>query len=176
MTAKFNLELYITHESDRAFSDREKTKLTNLVKRIAPHIDLEVHVLIATDVVCSGLDQENSDYMQFHRPSRNGYQSLLITNKFLGPGDVQGRAFIDGNIRAGCIIKPRMEKKIDRGGHSEDVTIHEWIHTIFGMKINGRKIPDPHTLTNGYKCDSDKAPDGDDQWYDWYGYLLRESD
>jgi len=172
MTTKFKLELYFTDASDHTFAEKEKTKLIDLVKRLAPHIDLEIDVLIATNVKHDGADPKDRDYMPYHPASCDSYQSLLITNELLGPGIVEGRSFLYG--KAGCIIRPRMEEKINKGGYSEDITIHEWIHTIYGMDINGRKIPNPHN-SNGFPCDSEKAPNDPVRWLNWYKYLLREN-
>jgi hypothetical protein len=74
----------------------------------------------------------------------------------------------------GCLNKRRMEEKIRRGGNSADITIHEWLHTLQGQKINGRVLPSPDENGRyGFSTPDGQGPDGVDVWHKWYEFVLR---
>ena len=47
--------------------------------------------------------------------------------------------------KQGCLNKQKVEKKLQKGVSPADITIHEWLHTIEDLEINGGQIPNSHT-------------------------------
>lgn len=102
-----------------------------------------------------------------HEPSSPDRQSLIITNE-----DIQAQGWAGPG--RGCLSKQRMKDKASRGGNSANITIHEWLHTIEGLMINGKSIPHPHSNSSyGFPYPSGKDVDGEDTWYEWYKFILR---
>jgi hypothetical protein len=165
----FTLELYFERESDHAFVDDEAARLIALVAALAPHIDLEVLTSKATAITRVLFDSDGTRHdVPNQAPSKIGRQALLITNEDIGAEGWAGRV-------QGCLSKQRMEKKRMAGADSADITIHEWLHTIEGLEINGRMIPHPHLNASfGFPNPSGRGPDGGDTWHSWYRYELRE--
>lgn len=47
----------------------------------------------------------------------------------------------DGSLRCGCLSAQALKEKRSRGRNPADITVHEWIHTLQGLHINGRPVP-----------------------------------
>jgi hypothetical protein len=168
MPAEFFLELYFEHDVDRAFAEGEANKLTSLVRKLAPHIALHVSVLNATNILRRRFCCDGRSYdVPNQAPSRSGRQSLLITSE-----DIQAEGW--AGSKQGCLSKQRMEEKERNRGSSADITIHEWMHTIEGLQVDGRRMPDPHSNASfGFTVPSGRGGDGQDIWHDWYAFALR---
>jgi hypothetical protein len=177
MQTKFTLELYFEDDRDRGFAEHERFELTQLVSTLAPHVELEVVLLIGEAPQALPVGQLQIP-VQF--PSSGSRQSLLISCQDLC---LDGRR-LDGYgwrspSRTGYLNRQRMEEKRQAGGNSADITIHEWLHTIEGLEINGSKVPFPDhherfTDRNGlrFKEDSEKGRDRCPTWYRWYAHAL----
>jgi len=165
----FTLELYYEHESDHAFAQAEAAKLIALVHSLAPHIDLQVLVFQATDIKRVKFPYGGVIHdVPTEAPSRDDRQSLLISSEDVGAEGWAGE-------HQGCLSKAKLVALVQRGGDSADVTIHEWLHTIAGLEINGRKIPNPHTnAAFGFPLPTERSPNGIYTWHAWYAFMLRE--
>lgn len=165
MTTEFRLEIFFERDQDQEFARNEAEKLRTLVSRLAPHINLKIGIQKVTKIC-----PPNEDYdIPTHEPVEKGSQTLLITQEEFGPE--KGRAKREGRAgpEKGCLSKRKLEK---RGPKSADITIHEWIHTMLGKEINGRRIPNPDDQTD---CPEEfKYKDANGQWHHWYKYILRE--
>jgi len=65
----------------------------------------------------------------------------------------------------------RYQKLEKKGPKSADITIHEWLHTLEGKEIGGRRIPSVDSEEgNEFRC---KDVNGEDCWHYWYKYILR---
>lgn len=166
---QFSLEFFYEEDEDREFTEAEAAKFETLVQLLAAAdvtVQTSVHKATApyrskfTDKTGTPRDVPN------HAPTDGTSQTLLITNEEI---DAQGWA----GPGAGCVSKSRMEKKECNGGNSADITIHEWLHTISGQPFHGRTLHHPHdNAIHGFP-NGTKGPDGEDQWYDWYTFILR---
>jgi hypothetical protein len=166
----FALELYYERDSDGPFADEARGALLVLLSDIAPHVQLDVFVLKAVDLIWVGhpFDPSRPDIPN-HRPTAEHHQSLLITNADLG-ANYEGLA----GPGKGCLSKQRMQEKLDQGGDSADISIHEWLHTIEGLKIGGRTLPSPdNNGAYGFDRASGWGGDGKKTWHDWYRFILR---
>jgi hypothetical protein len=164
------LELYYERDSDRAFAEEARAALLVLLSDIAPHVQLDVFVLKAVDLIWIGhpFDLGRSNIPN-HLPTAEHHQSLLITNADLGP-NYEGLA----GPGKGCLSKQSMQEKLDQGGDSADISIHEWLHTIEGLKIGGRTLPSPdNNGAYGFGMASGRGGDGKATWHDWYRFILR---
>ena len=161
------LELYYEDQSGHAFAQDSRLNLAQLVRKLAPHVNLEIDVLEARRIERSRFNALGQDHdVPNSPPSRSGRQSLLITNENIGAAGWAGP-------EKGCISRQEMEDKARRGGNSADITIHEWLHTIEGIEINGRRVPNPDRNTDyGYPDASGVGGDGEPTWYCWYSYAL----
>ncbi len=168
MKAEFSVEIFYEQDKDRQFAEEEAKKLRALVNELAPHIELQTTVHEATRICRWEIDRRcRKDYGPTHPPIAQNSQTLVITNEEFG---AQGHGW---RVRA-CVSKREMEKKARRGGNSAEITVHEWLHTIVGRTINGREIPNPDcNACYGFGEPSGKGPDGEEQWHDWYRYMLR---
>ncbi len=167
MQTEFRLEFFYEQDDDLKFAEAEAQKLRGLVGCLAPHIELRTKVYKAKATSISTYPVERKDgtvNIPRHEPMEAGSQTLLVTNTDIGS---EGHAWPG----KGCVCKPRMEQKIRNGGNSTEITIHEWLHTIEGQTINGRTIPNPD-CKEGHRFRKE-GPDGESQWLDWYGHMLR---
>ncbi|MBD3285454.1 hypothetical protein GF359_03425 [candidate division WOR-3 bacterium] len=57
-------------------------------------------------------------------------------------------------------------EKIKNGQESADITIHEWLHTIFG-----KEIPDNEAEAKKYQTENDIETG---RWLGWFKHLLNE--
>jgi len=162
MKTEFCLEIFYELDQDEEFAKKEADKLHKLVCELAPHIKLRIRVHKATKI---RPPDERWD-IPTHEPVEEGSQTLLIVHGEFGPE--KGRATREGRAgpEKGCLRKEAMERK---GEDSVDITIHEWIYTITGNEINGRKIPNPD-----HKCKEFEHIDDDCHWYRWFRHILRE--
>jgi hypothetical protein len=167
-TAMFPLELYYERDSDGALAEDTAKRLTNLLHSLAPHVVLAILVLRADRIVRSRFSYEAASHdVPNHLPTCALHQSLLITNEEIGAAGWAGPG-------QGCVSKERIAQKVCTGADSADITLHEWLHTIEGLKINGRTVPDPHQNAEfGFPEPSGHDADGGDTWHDWYRYMLR---
>lgn len=166
---EFSVEFFYEHDVDPGFVFVEAEKLRALVHRLAPHIELRTKVYKAKSISRYKLDRGDGKeyYIPQHEPTEEESQTLVVTNNEIGS---QGHA----GPGKGCVCKPKMKEKIRAGGDSAEITIHEWLHTIEGKEINGRKLPSPDDRTDpGFVESTVRGPDGEIQWLDWYRYLLR---
>jgi hypothetical protein len=131
------------------------------VNDLAPQIALTVHVLKAYEICRADVGGRDVPY---HPPSASSRQSLLITSEPIG-------AHGWGWPPCCVVSRGRLEWKAANGGDPADLLIHEWLHTLVGMTINGRPVP--------FADDAEKlgfsgvpGPDGDDTWHEWYRYAL----
>ena len=168
MKTSFTLELYFEDDCDRTFAEQEAAKLIELVRALAPHLVLEVKTRKATAISRSRFRFEDTQYdVPNQVPSRQGCQSLLITKEPIGASGWAGRG-------QGCLSKQALDEKAKKGANSADISLHEWMHTIEGLEINGRKIPHLHQNKElGFPSASGQGPDGENTWHDWYRYVLR---
>jgi len=169
MKTEFSLELFYEKDDDLEFTEAEAQKLRALVSCLAPHIQLRTKVYKATSISTNTLERNDGRVYDIptHDPIVEGCQTLVVTNTDIGS---EGRA----GPKKGCVCKSGMEEKTKAGGNSAEITIHEWLHTIAGGEINGRKIPDPHKNSeHGFAEPSGIGPDGAKQWLDWYRHMLR---
>jgi hypothetical protein len=109
---------------------------------------------------------------RYNRP-KTGFSSLTITREPIG-SEGYGGPYPEG--RLACADRGCMEgKDTNRTGKgSVDITIHEWLHTLFGEEVNGKRIPSPHDepkyAYNGkYTTEASGQQDG---WVNWYRALL----
>lgn len=164
---KFTLELYYSNDKDRQFAEGEAKKMTTLLAQIAPHIELTIKVLKSTSPIRSKFESAGWHDVPNQPPTNKSFQSLLITEENIGAAGWAGPGM-------GCLSKQGLQEKAGKGGNSADISLHEWMHTIMGQKINGRELgwlhdnpkfgfPDPDSI--------DKAGDG--VWHRWYKYYLR---
>jgi hypothetical protein len=163
----FSLELYYAKDKDRAFAEAEAKRMVKLLAELAPHIELKIRVLKSTSPVRCKFDSNGPHDVPNQRPSSDACQSLLITDEDIGAAGWAGP-------KMGCLSKQRMEEKLAKGADSADISLHEWMHTLYGQEINGRTLgwlhdnpkfgfPDPDSI--------DKSGDG--VWHRWYKFYLR---
>jgi hypothetical protein len=161
------LDVFFEGEADEAFARRAKADLVAEVGRLAPHTTLNVDVLPATDTK----EWRNKDVQGqwfnawYHEPSVVGRQSLLITDRDIGA--VEGR----GTAGYAVVSMKKMVEKERGGGYSVDIVIHEWIHTLCDIEINGHRVPFVDCAKEyDFKCEW--GPNGQDRWTAWYRYCL----
>jgi len=166
----FVLELYYERDSDRPFAEEARAALLVLLSHIAPHLQLDVIVLKAMELIWvkHPFDQALPKIPN-HLPTAEHHQSILITSADLGP-NYEGLA----GPGKGCLSKQRMQEKLDQGGDSADISIHEWLHTIEGLEIGGRTLPSPDNNDRyGFDWARGRGGDGKETWHDWYRFILR---
>jgi hypothetical protein len=131
------------------------------VSDLAPQIALTVRVLKARE---TGRTDVGGRDIPYHAPSMPSRQSLLITSEPIG---AQGWGWPPS-----CVVsRQRLEWKAANGGDPADLLIHEWLHTLAGMTIDGRPVPFADDAeTHGFA--GTPGPDGDDTWHEWYRYAL----
>jgi hypothetical protein len=165
------LEIYYERVLDRVFAERVTAALSQLVRELAPHIALNIHL---GEAEANSLARTNFEWggavrdVPWHKPRLREHQSLLITNEDIG---AQGWGW-----KGACVVsKLALETKAARGGDPADVLIHEWIHTLQGMTINGRDVP---FADDAERMGFDHAvgPDGEATWHDWYSFALGAGD
>jgi hypothetical protein len=168
MNPKFCLQIFYEQSDDRQLSEDVANNLRELVNKLAPHIELQTSVLPATSIEMWRIDRDSSDACgPTHPPTSVDTQTLVVTNREFGSaghGWAQGRA---------CVSRREMETKARKCGDPTEIVIHEWLHTIVGRIINGRRITNPDQLIDGFTGPSGIRPDGAPQWFDWYRHLLR---
>src|SRR6266536_1430601 len=101
---------------------------------------------------------------RWHASTSPGRQTLLMTDEPIG---AQGW----GWPGCGVVSIPALNAKRAAGGDIADIVIHEWIHTLQGMIINGRPVPfadDAERL--GYT--SVTGADGEPTWHAWFRFAL----
>jgi hypothetical protein len=167
MCASFILELYYEHDDDQDFAVCEAKKLGSLVKRLAPHLSLEIRVLKATAIYRAVFEYEGAWLnVPNQGPSCEDHQSLLITREEIGASGWAGP-------KTGCLSKQALEEKASKGADSADITIHEWLHTLEGREIDGWMVPNAHANPQfGFEFASSRGPDGLGIWHDWYRFAL----
>lgn len=164
---RFTLELYYVRDEDRSFAEAEAKKMTALLAEIAPHIELQIKVLKSTSPVRSRFNSGGWHDVPNQPASDRSAQSLLITDEDIGAAGWAGPG-------AGCLSKQRLEEKARKGGNSADISLHEWMHTIMGRKINGRELGWLHDNPQFGFADPDYVDKaGDGVWHRWYKYYLR---
>jgi hypothetical protein len=162
---KLALDLFFEGEENEAFARELATNLATEVRRLAPHITLDVDVRQAVHVAPWPIEWSGRQVRAFqHAPTAPGRQSLLITDRDIG---AQGW----GTRTCAVVSKPAIEKKKRNGGNPVDIAIHEWIHTLEGTVINGRPVPFADVAE---KCGfaGETGPDGELRWDAWYRYCL----
>ena len=165
----FTLELY--HEVD-AQCDLAQTVADShrrLVARLAPHLHFEVLVLQVSAVTRSrGVFAGQSYDVPNQAPSSSLHQSLLITAEHLAWSGLAGPA-------KGCLSETHLRAKIASDADPADITVHEWLHTLEGLCICGRRMPSPDTSEHHerFHQPSGSAEDGEATWHEWYRFLLR---
>ncbi|MEI7901133.1 MAG: NPCBM/NEW2 domain-containing protein, partial [bacterium] len=163
----FTLELYYMKDSDKKFAEEEAKRMIALLGKIAPHIELDIKVVKATAPFRSKFESNGWHDVPNHQPSDKCFQSLLITEEDIGAAGWAGPVM-------GCLSKQRLQDKLARGGDSADISLHEWMHTICGQKINGREIGWLHANPQFGFSDPDYLDKcGDGIWHKWYAFLLR---
>ncbi len=163
----FTLDLYYINDNDRRFALGEAKKMTSLLAEIAPHIDLAIKVLKSTSPVRTKFESGGWHDVPNQPPTDKSFQSLLITEEDIGAAGWSGPPM-------GCLSKQRLEDKINRGANSADISIHEWMHTLMGQKINGRELGWLHDNEKFGFIDPDYVDKaGDGMWRRWYRYYLR---
>ena len=166
-TVTFTLELYYLKDSDKKFAEEESKRMIALLGKIAPHIELNIKVVKATAPFRSTFESNGWHDVPNHQPSDKNFQSLLITEEDIGAAGWAGPVM-------GCLSKQRLEDKRARGGNSADISLHEWMHTLYGQKINGREIGWLHANPQFGFSDPDCLDAcGDGIWHKWYAFLLR---
>jgi hypothetical protein len=164
---KFALELYYIKDQDRSLAQGEAKKMVALLAEIAPHIELTIKVLKSTSPIRSKFESGGWHDVPNQPPADTSAQSLLITEEDIGASGWAGPGM-------GCLSKQQLLNKAEKGANSADISLHEWMHTLYGKRINGRELgwlhdnprygfPNPDYI--------DKAGDG--VWRKWYKYYLR---
>jgi hypothetical protein len=71
-----------------------------------------------------------------------------------------------------CVVsKQALNIKAAKGGNTADILIHEWIHTIQGVIMNGRLVPFADDAQKmGFRCTL--GADGEPIWHEWYRFAL----
>jgi hypothetical protein len=95
----------------------------------------------------------------------------LITNEEFGPKETRANREGRSGPGRGCLSKKKLEEK---GPKSADITIHEWLHTLEGQEICGRRIPCVDS-SEGHQFEC-KDVNGKKCWHYWYKYILRPPD
>jgi hypothetical protein len=163
----FTLELYYMKDSDKKFAEEEAKRMVTLLGKMAPHIELVVKVVKATAPFRSKFESNGWHDVPNHHPSSKNFQSLLITEEDIGAAGWAGPAM-------GCLSKQRLQDKLARGGDSADISLHEWMHTLYGQKINGRELGWLHANPQFGFTDPDYLDKcGDGIWHRWYTFFLR---
>jgi hypothetical protein len=71
-----------------------------------------------------------------------------------------------------------MQKMIEKercGGYAVDITIHEWIHTLFSIEIDGHPVPFVDDAgKHGYT--PEVSADGQSRWLAWDRHRLGTRD
>ena len=163
------LEFYAELRGQLPFLREAAEAHLSLVAALAPHLLLEVRPLLATQVVRSRGVMGDTPYdVPNHLPSSPQYQSLLMTREEIAWPGLAGPG-------KGCVSERALRAKRLAGADPADITVHEWLHTLEGLIICGRRMPSPDS--NGghpeFRAASGRAPDGGDTWHDWYRFLLR---
>jgi hypothetical protein len=175
MTTHFTLELYYEHDDDRAFAEAVRVDLIELVRRLAPHLTLEVLVVKASAIRRGEADRP------YHDAGAPGRQTMLVTREEVGAQgwgwtqeDLTGRGW--GQQGHAVVSTQRMEDKARRGGDPADISIHEWLHTIEGLEIrDGDPVPWVDCGNLAAPFPPTRGPDDEDVWHDWYRHMLRQN-
>jgi len=157
------LELYFESDGDRDLTERLSAALQQLVRALAPHIALDVHVLEAHSFR-RNVDSGTGRDVPSHDPSVPGRQTLLITSE-----DIQAEGW---GWPGSCVVSNQaLNRKAAKGGNPAEILIHEWIHTVQGEVINGRPVPfADHAEKMGFR--PTPGADGEPTWHDWYRFAL----
>jgi len=164
---RLTLELYFETEPDRIPTEQYAASLQTLVSSLAPHVHLLTPVFRADHVVrvCfhwGGVERNVPNVPT----SASGTQSLLLTHEDIGAEGWAGPG-------QGCVSNERLAAKASGRGNPIDILIHEWIHTLEGVSINGRAVPNPDNNADcGFPDPSGIGADGVPTWHTWYQYCL----
>jgi hypothetical protein len=169
MGEPFVLELYHERKSQVALAALVREAHLRLVAALAPHLALDIRVLVATRIVRSaGIINGQRYDVPNQPPTSPKYQSLLITGEEIGYLGLAGPG-------QGCLSEAGLRAKLEAGGDLADISVHEWLHTLDGSCIGDRRIPSPDSngLHERFTEPSGRGADGDATWHDWYRYILR---
>lgn len=170
MQSTFVLELYYECDSQRELAEQVRCAHLQLVRRLAPHLQLQIHVGKATHISRSTPVVDGRQHnVPNQTPTSPCHQSLLITAENFGEAGLAGPG-------QGCLNESALRAKLLSQSDPADITVHEWLHTLEGQAIRECHLPSPDTsgLHTRFQRASGKAADGTDTWHDWYKYLLRE--
>jgi hypothetical protein len=163
----FTLELYYGADQDRSFAQEEAQRMIALLAKLAPHIELTITVMKATAPFRNRFESNGWHDVPNHQPSKPGFQSLLITDEDIGAAGWSGPG-------TGCLSRTRLQDKRDRGGDSADISLHEWMHALYGLRMNGRELGWLHDNPKFGFADPDALDAcGDGLWHKWYTFYLR---
>jgi hypothetical protein len=160
----FELEIYVERVEDSPFAEHVREELVELVREIAPWIELHAEVLgTAGTIARNRVEYQGVSYdAPWCKPSAPGRQTMLLTHDPFPP-NAEG---FGG--RVGCVVSvERYEAKAARGESPVDITVHEWLHTIEGETIRARPVP--------YADDAERfgcEPDEQGRWLRWFTYAL----
>jgi hypothetical protein len=162
--SRFTLELYFEND-DHDLAGRASAALRQLVSELAPNVVLEILILKAQSITRRVFDWGGSRRdVPCHDPSRPGHQTLLITSE-----DIQAHGW---GWPGGCVVsKHALITKAANGGNPADLLIHEWIHTLQGVEINGRPVPFTDCAEEMGFIGIPGA-DGEPTWHEWYRFAL----
>jgi hypothetical protein len=164
-TQSLLLDLFFEEEATREFAFEAASGLRQAVARLAPSVDVQVEIHLATNVVPWEFNAEGRAIrIVRHASTSSDRQSLLITDMDLG-------ALGWGTKGSAVVNRQGMEQKAASGGDPIDIVVHEWIHTLEGISINGRPVPFADDATK-YGFVAVAGADGQDRWDAWFSYAL----
>lgn len=163
--ASLDLDLFYEAVDDELCTHELAACLIATAERLAPSIDLNIHVMKASQVERWPVVVSTGEFQAVrHAPSVPGHQSLLLTR-------VPLVHYGYGQAGIGVVSMLAAEDKKARGGDPVDIVIHEWIHTLQGIVLNGRPVPFVDDAENfGYH--GVPGPDGEPRWEDWNRHCL----
>jgi hypothetical protein len=119
--------------------------------------------------------RDHGDARPRYNQPKTGFSSLTITNESIG-GCYYGYGGPYPEGRLACVNRRWMEEVDENhtGNGSVDITIHEWLHTLYKEEVNGKIVPSPHdqqkyAYEGEYMTDESGRQHG---WVNWYRALL----
>lgn len=164
----FGLELYYEKDSDKDFANAEAKRMQDTLKQIAPHVTLDIEVLKATEIIRSRFTVDGTRHdVPNHKPKKPNNQTLLITDEEIGASGWGGPG--------ACVVNRRkIQEELDAGDNPANITLHEWLHTIVRMPVNGRRLDWLHDNPAwGFPDADSNDKTGDGVWHNWYRFYLR---
>jgi len=158
--------------SDMVFCIREAAKLRQYVAQLShAWVSFTPSERIATSI------QRNANNHPFALVQGDETSTMLLTREVLYQDGREIAGWGDGSRRQAVVSIQKLETYMQANGEnrSVDTTIHEWLHSIYGIQVRGTPVPNPDD-DQKYKYPgaygADRATGQREGWRRWYEAIL----